>query len=155
MADGAEPRTYRPTDRTSMQGRDVCAVLSSSTRYTRHQMIWNGRSLCFTDLGKETMGMDISVISTLLAIFPFHSDDRKRLLQSAPSITICGETISKALPASQHHVGCPKEERRTCIAPIARRVGSSRKWNCDVNPQTLIDQLPRRCSEAWRWGWVI
>jgi hypothetical protein len=78
LADGAEPRTYRPTEHSCRERDATCVCCAVVPHPTSDDLEW--QSLCFTDLGKETMGMDISVMSTLLAIFPSsHSDDGKRM----------------------------------------------------------------------------
>jgi hypothetical protein len=159
LADGAEPRTYRPTKHSCRERDATCVCCAVVPHPTSDDLEWQVALLYRSREGNHGNGyichVDASGHLSLLPLGRWETNVTAAV--SNRCYYMWRKRYQKALPASQHHVGCPKEERRTCIAPIARRVGSRRKWNCDVNLQTLIDQLPRCCccSEAWRWGWVI
>jgi hypothetical protein len=78
LANGAEPRTNRPTDRTREQScREAMCVLFVRPHPTL--VIWNGNSLCFAEVGeKESIGMKACPSTYYPIDASGHPDLRKR-----------------------------------------------------------------------------
>jgi hypothetical protein len=148
----------RPTDRpnkgTIMQGSNVCAVRSSTPDVG--YLEWQLALLCRSRRERKhwNEGVPVHILPDRRFWPSGPQETNVLLLQSANGLTICGDQGYRKPCQHLNTMWAVQKEERRRGALNQSRARSSRKWNCDVKPRTLIDCPAAGCCSEDEVGGI-
>jgi hypothetical protein len=148
LANGAEPRTNRPTEQGNNHAGKKCVCCSFV--HTRHWLFgMAGRfALPKSERKHWNEGVPIHILPDRRFWPSGPQETNVLLLHSANGLTICGDQRYRKPCQHLNTMWAVQKEERRRGALNQSRARSSRKWNCDVKPRTLIDcPAAGYCSE--------